>query len=219
MTFLFSVIQKFFNGNTSCFVESLTSHGEEQVLPCLQVYVEPIAGEQNRNQDSNSRNEINSATSRPQLLHEVSHQTTSLRNQASGKDCGTKCNSSASDFVSRSDVLLMYQNEYNFAGMDDIYRRCSYLPPFCSYDLNAMLSDICLYAYNVGDVNTTISCFYDRVKKRVTYKKTISIASIIHSLVWPILGVIVSVICCAGFWNRNYKHISRLYIYNSWSAS
>jgi len=150
--------------------------------------------------------------------NEVTSRNAALSNlETFQSECEPECNNSKVDL--ENDVLLLYQSEYNYAGMDYIYRRCSFLPPFCPSNLQTLLSSVCSYGYRIGDINSTIDCFYDPNKRWVIHEKRISQAKMINAILWPLIGILVSIVCCVGFWRRNYKHISRLYIYNSWSAT
>ena len=212
---MFLVIQKFINGNTSCYVESLSDHGSIQELPCLQIYVTPLSDEDEAVETDSAASHKIKDNMRTDLERLNNLKMSPEDNVRDG--CGANCSGLAAK--NSQNILLLFQNEYNYAGSDDLYRRCSYLPKFCSNDIKALVSDICAYAYQVGDRNETIKCFYDPQNQRVIKDKKIHVSNIVHSLLWPSLGIILSTLCCIGFWNHNYKHISRLYIYNSWSAS
>ena len=207
---MFLVIRKFVNGNTTCFVESIQDHGSVRVFPCLQIYVKPFLN------DYEISNGINNSDNT--RIQEVS---SSNRNSAQSSqdqsECEPECDDDEAD--KPKDALLLYQNEFNFAGMDYIYRRCSYLPSFCPSKMQALLLDICSYSFFIGEVNSTIDCYYDESKQWVIREKKITKAEMAHALLWPLIGILISIGCCIGFWRRNYKHISRLYIYNSWSAT
>ena len=209
------MIQKFRNGNTTCYVESLKNHGSVRVFPCLQIYVTPLSNEGDTTKSNLCSSDIVRTRNDVSTSHTVessSRKIPDLSNKKSESDCNNEKN------VTKN-VLLLYQNEYNFAGQDHLYRRCSFLPSFCPNDLKLILSDTCSYSFAIGSVNSTIDCFYDEEKNRVIRERRISTSNIVNSILWPLLGMIVSTACCVGFWKHNYKHISRLYIYNSWSAT
>ena len=181
--------------NTSyCYVATLNhNHGKKLLFPCLKVYVR-VAGD-------------NSSLSQP--LPALSSATPSVRK------------------LRDPNLLLLYQNELHLAGGDYLNRPCSYLPSYCSDNINQIRNEVLNYSSSIGPVNSTISCHHSRATHGLKVKtngiamryRVVTGSQVVHAIAWPIIGVIISIMCCTAFWKKNHYRSHRLFIYNSWSPS
>jgi len=109
------------------------------------------------------------------------------------------------------------QNEYSF--VTDVLS-CSYHPKECTCDATIINHRVEYHKISYGTVGLTFPCFQStKDPKQVALSKTIQTSQMIHAVIWPVLGVIFSLIGCSGFWYHNHNKLSRLYIYNSWSPN
>jgi len=121
------------------------------------------------------------------------------------------------NFGNENDIYRLHQNEYSF--VTDVLS-CSWHPKQCTCDatiINLMAEH---HKVEFGTIGQTFECYQSRLKPyQVAQEKIISTAAIVHAILWPSLGVIVSLAGCVGFWYYNHNKLSRLYIYNSWSPN
>lgn len=125
-----------------------------------------------------------------------------------------------------SGAILLFENELHLAGQDYIHRPCSFLPYYCNGNLSDITKQVASRAETIEKDKNNLQCFYNSnsnalggQKPVVIQHKTIFKYHIIHALTWPIAGMLSSLIICAQFWRHNKDHISRLFVYNSWSLS
>jgi len=192
------------------------------VFPCLQIYVLPnVSGSTTAFSARRTKRDtwfgIAELSSNSEKYSSEDETSSAKRSKRSNQNITNKN-------AANSTPYLLFQNELNFAGNDYLYRRCSYLPARCPTDLQQTTQEIQNYALKWGVVNQTYDCYFSAESDqwsngRVMRYKLISIGAMWNSIVWPLIGMFTSVLCCVGFWRRSYRHMSRLFIYNSWSAS
>lgn len=189
------VVQKSYTNYTHCYVSTLNYHlGEKRGFPCLQVHVR------------------------------LASDNTSL-----ASPLPTSASMTETIMTSENDpnLLLLYQNELQIAGDDYRRKPCSYMPEHCSHDALVIRKEVYEYSKDIGPVNSTIDCHYlaDPTGLAVTTNgmamrfRVVTAAQVINSIMWPIVGVVVSVTCCLLFWKKNHHRTHRLFIYNAWSPS
>ncbi|XP_078495942.1 uncharacterized protein LOC100185792 [Ciona intestinalis] len=212
--YAYLVVTTIFNGNTTCYVDSIAEHGTKRVLPCLQIYVTTqFQVPENVTQLSNRTRR--STPSYFDSLTVMSGSENRVKRSSNETMMNTNSTTNASTDAPRP--LLLFQNEYNFVGGDNLYRRCSFLPSHCHSDMRVMVTELYTHAVTWGNVNSTYPCFQSGDAVMLT--RVIGVSDIVHAIVWPLFGMALSTSFCVAFWKRNYRRMSRLYIYNSWSAS
>jgi len=119
-------------------------------------------------------------------------------------------------------LKLLMQSDTKIYGDDHIRRPCSFLPDKCAEDETSLADQARAFAQELGE-NGTFPCFdvADLENHRITVmtSQTADSNVVMMALVVPLGGALLSLLCCFEFWRRNYRHVSRLYVYNSWSAS
>jgi len=109
----------------------------------------------------------------------------------------------------------MKNNRKNIYLTDKIARKASCRSPILSYNI---LVD--LYKLEHGHEGNVIPCYQDTENPRnVAVDRVISTAMMVHAILWPSLGMTISLTGCGIFWWLNNGKLNRLFIYNSFGPN
>ncbi|XP_039265131.2 uncharacterized protein LOC120340824 [Styela clava] len=210
------IVGKSISNSSFCYISSIENHGKVLWFPCLRVYV-TLDDRDDVNDDVTSQDLSLSKIISPPLL--------SVTPTISPKTDNDVIESS-SVTSQGNEKLLLYQNEFHLVGGDYKTRPCSYLPDYCSGKARDIAWRVYNYSKTIGEVNDTTPCYYsttsglDVASSAVAMKfKTVRPSDMVHSLLWPVIGIFVSVISCTLFWKKNHHRVHRMFIYNAWSQS
>ncbi|XP_076823109.1 uncharacterized protein LOC143469333 isoform X1 [Clavelina lepadiformis] len=214
-----TVVNTVLNSKTSCRVGAVSNHGVTHQFPCLQIYVIPRATSQT--DDSGIVQQNLTTVSVHSMTLASSNRFLPTQSQIFSPDqVAIMPDTDSNNRETESNPLLLYQSELNFITRDSLYRRCSYLPSVCPNNVSTITADICFHAYRWGSANSNYKCYYDnRDGGRVILNKSVSTLHMLLSILFPTLGLLISIVCCSVFWKRNAKRVNRLFIYNSWTSS
>ena len=83
------------------------------------------------------------------------------------------------------------------------------------------MNRVVLLRYVVSDIHSWIpenDCYQSTSNlKEVTLSRLIQYEDIVHAILWPCTGVIISFVGCIRFWKRNRNRLNTLFIYNNLS--
>ena len=184
------------SNNTTCFYKPAMGDGKKVAFPCAQVYVSVVV-----------------LTSDAAAASTAPHENTTADPQR---------------------FKLLLQSDTKIYGDDHRRRPCSYLPDECDGEdvLKSQVDEFTRvwsdsYVSNAsGEAGTgtpqTFACF-DVVSGHIDNLAVLKTQSdrrlLLTAFLVPFFGALASLLFCCEFWRRNYRHVSRLYVYNSWNAS
>ena len=147
------------------------------------------------------------------------HKSTMIKGHQSVFPCLQICVRVSSDqnFIG---IKLLLQSDTKIYGDDYRRKPCSYLPKNCDNDVEKLTQEVLEYAHQwKNSSNPCYDVISDHFEGIAISTKQSDSQFILIAFILPFCGIFCSLLFCFEFWRRNYKHVSRLYVYNSWSAS